>query len=67
MQYLTKGLEVNVRANLEKARPNVSYFFTDFRDLESPDDVIEEFSTSGLASAEIHKSKVRMSCNWIIF
>ncbi|MDH6310048.1 hypothetical protein M2451_002938 [Dysgonomonas sp. PFB1-18] len=62
--WLKKTSVVDKWGNI--ANENKVGFFTDFRDLESPDDVIDEFSSSGLASAEIHKSKIRMSCNWLM-
>lgn len=48
------------------AYENKAMLYTDFMDLENPDDVVEMFFTSGLAGGEIHKSNTCMSCNWLI-
>lgn len=43
---------------------NKVQLFTDFADLDTPDDVIEMFYESDLASADAYKSNICMSCNW---
>ena len=48
------------------AYENKAMLFTDFMDLENPDDVVEEFFTSGLAGGEVHKANTTMACNWLI-
>ena len=48
------------------AYENKAMLYTDFMDLENPDDVVEMFFTSGLAGGEVHKSNTCMSCNWLI-
>lgn len=48
------------------AYENKTMLYTDFMDLENPDDVVEMFFTSGLAGGEVYKSNTSMSCNWLI-
>lgn len=48
------------------AYENKAMLYTDFMDLENPDDVVEMFFTSGLAGGEVHKSNTAMSCNWLV-
>ena len=48
------------------AYENKAMLFTDFMDLENPDDVVEEFDNSGLASGDVFKANTTMSCNWLI-
>jgi len=40
--------------------------FTDFRDLDEAQDVIELFSDADHASADAHKSNIVMACNWLL-
>jgi hypothetical protein len=48
------------------AYENKAMLYTDFMDLENPDDVVEMFYTSGLAGGEPYKSNTSMSCNWLV-
>ncbi|MFV0332169.1 MAG: DUF5458 family protein [Dysgonomonas sp.] len=48
------------------AYENKVMLYTDFLDLENPDDVVEMFFTSGLAGGDVFKSNTSMSCNWLI-
>lgn len=40
--------------------------FTDFADLEKPDDVVEMFFSSNLAGGDAFKCNTTMACNWIV-
>lgn len=48
------------------AHDNKVMLFTDFADLEGPDDVIDMFSTANLTGADLYKSNVIMTCNWAV-
>jgi hypothetical protein len=48
------------------AYENKVMLYTDFMDLENPDDVVEMFFSSGLAGGEVFKSNTSMVCNWLI-
>ncbi len=48
------------------AHNNKVMLFTDFADLDKPDDVVDLFFSSNLASGDVFKSNVVMSCNWLI-
>lgn len=48
------------------AHDNKVMLFTDFADLDKPDDVVEMFFLSNLASGDTFKSNTTMSCNWLI-
>ncbi len=48
------------------AHANKVMLFTDFADLEAPDDVIDMFSTANFTGADLYKSNVIMSCNWAV-
>ena len=39
--------------------------YTDFADLDKPEDVVELFSSSNMASGEAFKSNTCMTCNWL--
>jgi hypothetical protein len=41
-------------------------FFTDFADLDKPDDVVEMFFTANHAGGDVFKSNTIMACNWPI-
>lgn len=45
---------------------NKVQLYTDFRDLEQPDDVVEMFFNSDLAGGEVFKANTCMVCNWLI-
>lgn len=48
------------------AYENKVMLYTDFMDLDKPDDVVEMFYNSNLASGDAFKANTAMSCNWII-
>ena len=48
------------------AHANKATLFTDFADLESSDDVIDMFSTANMTGAELFRSNVIMTCNWVV-
>jgi hypothetical protein len=48
------------------AYENKAMLFTDFMDLDKPDDVVEMFFSSGLSGGEVFKSNTCMACNWLI-
>ncbi len=39
---------------------------TDFRDLDSPDDVMDMFQSADHASADAHKANIIMACNYLV-
>ncbi|ATA67525.1 DUF5458 family protein [Capnocytophaga cynodegmi] len=48
------------------AHNNKVMLFTDFADLDKPDDVVDMFFSSNLAGGDTFKSNTVMSCNWLI-
>lgn len=48
------------------AYENKTMLFTDFADLDKPDDVVEMFYASNLASGDTFKCNTTMSCNWLV-
>lgn len=48
------------------AYDNKAFLYTDFMDLDLPDDVMEMFYTANLASADAYKANTSMVCNWLI-
>ena len=48
------------------AHENKVMLITDFAHLEQPDDVIDVFTDANLVGADIFKSNVCMTCNWIM-
>lgn len=48
------------------AHDNKVMLYTDFADLEKPDDVVEMFFSSNLASSDPFKCNTAMVCNWLI-
>ena len=48
------------------AHDNKVMIYTDFADLEKPDDVIEMFFDSNLSGGDIYKSNVCMTCNYLV-
>lgn len=48
------------------AYDNKAFLYTDFMDLDQPDDVVEMFYTANLASADAFKANTSMACNWLI-
>jgi len=39
---------------------------TDFRNLDEPDDVMQEFEKANLTGGDAYRSNVIMSCNWLV-
>ncbi len=62
--YLGKNSVINHWAEI--AHNHKVTMFTDFRNLEDAQDVIELFSDADHASADAHKSNVIMACNWLV-
>lgn len=48
------------------AHANKVTLFTDFADLEKPDDVVEMFFSADHASGDAFKCNTIMSCNWLV-
>lgn len=48
------------------AYENKAMLYTDFMDLENPDDVVDMFFTSNLAGGDAFKANTCMACNWLI-
>lgn len=48
------------------AHDNKVMLFTDFQDLETPDDVVDIFFNADHAGGDVHKSNVVMTCNWLL-
>lgn len=48
------------------AYENKALLVTDFEHLDEPDDVLEMFEAAHLTGAEVHRSNVIMTCNWLI-
>lgn len=48
------------------AYDNKVQFYTDFLDLDQPDDVVDMFFNANLTSADAYKANTCMACNWII-
>lgn len=48
------------------AHDNKVLLYTDFADLEKPDDVVEMFFSSNLAGGDTFKCNTAMACNWLI-
>lgn len=48
------------------AHENKVMLYTDFADLEKPDDVVEMFFSSNLAGGDTFKCNTSMACNWLI-
>lgn len=60
--YLRKAMIIEKWAKI--AHNNKVHFFTDFMDLDQPDDIIEMFVNTGLASGELYKANTSVVCNW---
>ena len=45
---------------------NKVMLLTDFANLDKPDDVVDLFYSANLTSADVHKSNVIMTCNWLV-
>ena len=48
------------------AYANKVQLFTDFADLDKPDDVVEMFFDADHAGGDVFKSNVIMTCNWLV-
>lgn len=48
------------------AHANKVQLFTDFADLEKPDDVVEMFFSANLAGGDAFKCNTIMGCNWLV-
>lgn len=48
------------------AHENKVMLYTDFADLEKPDDVIELFFNSNLSGGDVYKANVCMTCNYLV-
>lgn len=48
------------------AYENKAFLFTDFQDLESPDDVVDIFFNANHTSGDDFKSNTVMTCNWLL-
>lgn len=48
------------------AYDNKVHLYTDFMDLDKPDDVVDMFFNANLAGGETFKSNTTMACNWLI-
>ncbi|MBF0576905.1 DUF5458 family protein [Dysgonomonas sp. GY617] len=48
------------------AYENKVQLYTDFMDLDKPDDVVDMFFNAGLASGEAYKANTCLACNWLI-
>ncbi len=48
------------------ANSNKVMLFTDFADLDQPDDVVELFSSADHAGGDTYKSNTVMCCNWLV-
>lgn len=48
------------------AYENKAMLYTDFMDLENPDDVVDMFFTSNLAGGDAFKANTCMTCNWLV-
>lgn len=48
------------------AYENKAMLYTDFMDLDKPDDVLDMFFSANLAGGDVFKSNTCMACNWLI-
>ena len=48
------------------AYENKAMLFTDFADLDNPDDVVEMFHVANHTGNDVFKSNTTMACNWLI-
>jgi hypothetical protein len=62
--YLGSNMKVEKWAKI--AYENKVMLVTDFTDLDSPDDVIEEFAGANLTGGDVYRSNVVMACNWLV-
>ncbi|MDR3286817.1 MAG: DUF5458 family protein [Prevotellaceae bacterium] len=45
---------------------NKAMLYTDFMDVDKPDDVVEMFMTADLAGGDVFKANTCMACNWLV-
>lgn len=62
--YLGSNKVLEKWANI--AHSNKVQIFTDFADLDKPDDVVEMFFDADHAGGDISKSNTTMACNWLV-
>lgn len=62
--YLGSNQAVDKWAKI--AYNNKVMLITDFRHLDDPEAVIEEFDSAGLTGGEIYKSNAILTCNWLV-
>ena len=62
--YMGGGKVIDKWAKL--AYENKVMMLTDYRHLDTPDDVMELFADEDLASADAYKSNVMMTCNYLV-
>ncbi|MCL1941991.1 MAG: DUF5458 family protein [Candidatus Azobacteroides sp.] len=48
------------------AYDNKAMLYTDFMDLDRPDDVVDMFFNADLAGGEVFKANTCMTCNWLV-
>ncbi|GHT35957.1 hypothetical protein FACS189434_14210 [Bacteroidia bacterium] len=48
------------------AYDNKAMLYTDFMDLDKPDDVVDMFFTANLAGGDAFKANTCMTCNWLV-
>jgi hypothetical protein len=62
--YLGKSSVVDKWSKI--AYDNKTMLYTDFMDVEKPDDVVDMFFTANLAGGDVFKANTCMACNWLI-
>lgn len=62
--YLGSNMVVEKWAKI--ANSNKVMLFTDFADLENPDDVVDMFYSANLAGGDAYRSNTVMCCNWLV-
>lgn len=62
--YLGSNMVIEKWAKI--AHQNKVMLVTDFEHLDEPDDVMEMFDQANLTGAEIYRSNVLMTCNWLV-
>jgi len=62
--YLGSNAVLNKWAKL--AHDHKVMMLTDFRNLDSPDDVMDMFQAANHAGGDVHLSNVIMTCNWLV-
>ncbi|WP_353099905.1 DUF5458 family protein [Myroides odoratus] len=62
--YMGSNMVVDKWARI--CNENKVMLLTDFANLDKPDDVVDLFHSANLTSADVHKSNVIMTCNWLV-